>query len=144
MQRPRLSRLKPRLRVAFLGLCVPALLAGVVALAGQAAEARSMQTFGPGAVSCQPLGAKQFDCLLSSSRISGDNKNEATFSITSLPPGEQAMFGKWCGQPSDHCKVTITGIRQAAEASRLSMVTAVRWTRPNNPMNQAAARAMPN
>jgi hypothetical protein len=142
----RLSRPTPRFRAASLGIvCISALvLAGATALNGPAAEARALQTFGPGTVDCQPLAAMQSDCLLSASRISGNNNNEATFNITALPPGERASFGKWCGKPSDHCQVTITGTRQAPTASRLSAITAIRWTRPNKPMNQAAARALPN
>ncbi len=102
------------------------------------AEAAS-ETFGPGKVECQPLGAGQFDCLLTSLRITQDGNDVATFSLATLPAAEQAMFQKWCSTAADDCTVNIQGVRQTPEGSRLSAVTSIRWTRLEPPRDQAAA-----
>lgn len=101
--------------------------------------APAAETFGPGRVSCQILVGEQVDCLLSASRITGGNRNEASFSLTALPPGERALFRKWCLNPADECIVTIQGRREAPQAIRLATVTSLRWRRPLAPMDQAAA-----
>ena len=104
-----------------------------------AGPAAAAETFGPGKVSCQILVGEQADCLLSASRITRDNKNEASFSLTALPPDERALFRKWCLHPADECIVTIQGQRASPQATRLATVTSLRWRRPRAPKNQAAA-----
>lgn len=104
-----------------------------------AGPAAAAETFGPGKVSCQILDGKQADCLLSASRITGGNGNEASFSLTALPPGERAPFRKWCLHPADECIVTIQGQRESPRATRLATVTSLQWRRPRAPRNQAAA-----
>ena len=104
------------------------------------AEAAS-ETFGPGKVNCQPLGEGQFDCLLTSLRITRNGNDVATFSLATLPVAEKAMFQKWCSTVADDCTVNIQGVRETPEGSRLSTVTSVRWTRVEPPRSQAAARA---
>jgi len=79
------------------------------------------------------------DCLLSVSRITAGNRNEASFSLTVLPPGQRALFRKWCLHPADECTVTIQGQREAPQATRLATVTSLQWRRPRAPRNQAAA-----
>ena len=113
-------------------------------MATPALAASPLETFGPGKVDCQRLGAGQFDCLLTSLRITRNGNNVATFSLATLPAAEQAMFQKWCSTAADDCTVNIQGKRQTPEGSRLSTVTSVRWTRLEPPKNQAAARASAN
>jgi len=107
--------------------------------AAPAAAAPAVETFGPGKVSCQVLAGEQVDCLLSASRITAGSRNEASFSLTALPPGERALFRKWCLHPADECTVTIQGQREAPQATRLATVTSLRWMRPRAPRDQAAA-----
>ncbi|HEY0205917.1 MAG TPA: hypothetical protein VGC15_17375 [Acetobacteraceae bacterium] len=102
------------------------------------------ETFGPGKVACQRLGAGQFDCLLTSLRISESGNNVTTFSLAALPSMERASFQRWCSTAADDCTVQLQGARQVPEASRLSAVTSVRWTRLKPPRDQAAARAAEN
>ncbi len=110
------------------------------ALAARAARAAEpILTFGPGKVSCQPLTGTQMDCLLASSRIT-DERNVASFGVDSLPPGDQALFRKWCLSGSDACSVTLTGRRESVQSTRLSAVTSVHWTRPSAPENEEVAR----
>jgi hypothetical protein len=96
-------------------------------------------TFGPGKVSCQRLGVGEFDCLLTSLRISANGNNVATFGLAALPVRDRAGFQKWCSTAADDCTVEIDGVRQSVGSSRFSTVTAVRWTRLRPPRNQAAA-----
>jgi hypothetical protein len=107
--------------------------------AGPAMATAAVETFGPGMVSCQILDGDQADCLLSASRITGGNGDEASFSLTALPPGEQASFRKWCLHPADECTVTIQGQRESPQATRLATVTSLQWRRPRAPRDQAAA-----
>ena len=113
-------------------------------MSGLALAASGPETFGPSKVACQRLDAGQFDCLLTSLRISGSGNNVATFSLATLPAAERATFQKWCSTTADDCTVLIQGSRQVPEGSRLSAVTSVRWTRLKPPRNQAAARASGN
>jgi len=106
--------------------------------------AAGSETFGPGKVACQSLGAGQFDCLLTSLRISVSGNNVATFSLAILPAADRATFQKWCFTAADDCTVQLQGARQAPGGSRLSDVTSVRWTRFRSPRDQAAARAFGN
>ena len=117
------------------------LVAGLAFQSGQAVAAPAVQTFGPGQVNCQALTGTRVDCLLTASRVTRDNRNVATFSVTALPPNEQAPFSKWCLTTADECTVTVTGRRDSPQATRLSTVTSVRWTRLSAPVDQAAARA---
>ena len=105
------------------------LFGGMTVTANPGLAEAAPETFGPGKVDCQRLGAGQFDCLLTSLRITQDGNNVATFSLATLPAAEQAMFQKWCSTAADDCTVDIQGTRQAPESSRLSAVTSVRWTR---------------
>ena len=107
------------------------------------AEAAS-EAFGPGKVSCQQLGAGQFDCLLTSLRVNAPGNDVATFSLAILPAAERAAFQKWCSTAADDCTVQIQGARQTPGGSRLSAVTSVRWTRLEPPRDQAVARAFGN
>lgn len=109
-----------------------------------AVAAAGPETFGPGKVACQPLGAGQFDCLLTSLRISVNGNNVATFSLAILPAADRAIFQKWCFTAADDCTVQLQGARQAPGGSRLSDVTSVRWTRFRSPKDQAAASALGN
>ncbi len=137
-QIPLASRL--RLGVATLIRLGPVLcLVACLICTAPAAAAPATETFGPGEVSCQIVVQEQVDCLLSASRITHDNRNEASFSLTALPPGERASFRKWCLHPTDECIVTIQGQREAPQATRLATVTSLQWSRPRAPRNQAAA-----
>ena len=122
-------------------LSVPLLLAGLAIQARPSGAASAFQTFGPGQVNCQALTGTHVDCLLAASRVTQDNSNVATFSVASLPHGEQALFLKWCVPTANACIVTVKGRRATAQSTRLMTVTAVRWTRLSPPENQAAARA---
>lgn len=98
------------------------------------------ETFGPGKVSCQSLDAGQFDCLLTSLRISANGNNVATFGLAALPARDRASFQKWCSTAADDCTVKIKGVRQSAGSSRFSTLTSVDWTRLRPPRNQVAAQ----
>ncbi len=102
----------------------------------------AVQTFGPGKVDCQPLVGTQMDCLLATNMITQDNRNVATFSVDLLPPGEPALFRKWCLAAMDDCTVTLTGRRASPQSTRLSTVISVHWTRLSAPLNEATARAV--
>jgi hypothetical protein len=123
-----LIRLRPVLPFGFCLMCTAAAMA-----------APAVETFGPGKVSCQVLFGDQVDCLLSASRITGNNRNEASFSLTTLPLAERVLFRKWCLHSSDECIVTIQGQRESPQATRLATMTSLQWTRPRAPRNQAAA-----
>ena len=114
-----------------LGLC---LLCIAPAMAAPAVE-----TFGPGSVDCQVVAGGQADCLLSASRVTGGNDNEASFSLTLLPASEREPFRRWCLHQDDECTVTIQGQRASPQATRLDTVTSLQWTRPQVPRDQAAA-----
>ena len=114
------------------------LIAGLFCAAPAMAAA---ETFGPGKVSCQILVNEQSDCLLSASRITADNRNEASFSLTDLAPGPRTLFSKWCLHPVDECTVTIVGERESPQATRLSTITSLKWQRPRAPLDQDAAAA---
>ncbi len=120
---------------------MPVLLALLACLiwAAPAVAAPAAETFGPGKVSCLALGGGQADCLLSASRIKRGNRNEASFSLTALPPGERAQFRQWCLHPADGCIVTLQGRRVAPQANRLATVTSLQWRRPRVPKNEASA-----
>lgn len=122
-------------------LSVLLLLACVTVQTRQAVAAQVVQTFGPGEVSCEALKGTQADCLLAANRVTPDNRNVATFSVTALPPDEQALFRKWCVAIANECTVTVTGQRASPLSSRLSSVTSVHWTRLSAPVNESAARA---
>ena len=111
---------------------------------GMALAAAGPETFGPGKVACQSLDAGQFDCLLTSLRVSGTVNGVATFSLAALPAADRATFQRWCLTAADGCTVRLRGTRQVPEGSRLSAVASVRWTRPMPPRNQAAAKAFGN
>ncbi len=130
-----------RLRRAF---ALIVLFGGMTVTATPGLAEAASETFGPGKVDCQRLGAGQFDCLLTSFRITRNGNNVATFSLAALPAAEQALFQRWCSTADDDCTVTIQGARQTPESSRLSAVTSVRWTRLQPPRTQAAARASAN
>ena len=118
------------------------LLLGALALQTCSAVAGpALQTFGPGQVNCQALTGTQVDCLLAASRVTQGNRNVATFSVTTLPLGEQALFRKWCVAAANECTVTVTGQRASPQSTRLAAVMKVHWTRLTAPMDQAAARA---
>jgi hypothetical protein len=117
--------------VLLLGCCLMFTTAATVAPVAE--------TFGPGKVNCQILVGDQVDCLLSASRIMGNNRNEALFSLTTLPLGERALFRKWCLHRADECTVTIQGARESPLSTRLATVTSLQWTRPQPPRNPAAA-----
>lgn len=117
------------------------LFSSMTMTANPALAAAAPETFGPGKVDCQRLGGGQFDCLLTSLRITQNGNNVATFSLTTLPAAEQTLFQKWCSTAADDCTVEIQGARQAPGGSRLSAVTSIRWTRLYEPRTQAAARA---
>ncbi len=121
---------------------VAILLAGLAVLTCPAIASPAVQTFGPGKVNCQPLVGTQMDCLLATNMIAQDNRNVATFSVDVLPPGEPALFRKWCLAAGDDCSVTVTGRRASPQSTRLSTVTSVHWTRPSAPMDEATARAV--
>ncbi len=123
-----LIRLRPVLPLGFCLMC-----------AAPATAAPAAETFGPGKVSCQILVGEQADCLLSASRVTGSNRNEASFSLNTLPPGERVLFRKWCLHPADECIVTIKGQRESPQATRLATVTSLQWRRPRAPRDQAAA-----
>jgi hypothetical protein len=122
-------------------LSVLLLLAGLAVQTRQAVAAQAVQTFGPGQVNCQALTGTRVDCLLGANRLTRDNRNVATFSVTALPRGEQGLFRQWCLAAADECTVTVTGRRASPASTRLSSVTTVHWTRLSAPLNQAAARA---
>ncbi len=122
-------------------LSVLVLLAGLAVQPRQAAAAQAVQTFGPGQVNCQALTGTRVDCLLGANRVTRDNRNVATFSVSALPRRDQALFRKWCLTTADECTVTVTGRRTSPQSTRLSTVTKVRWTRYSAPVDQAAARA---
>jgi hypothetical protein len=122
-------------------LSVLLLLACMAVQTRHAVAAQVVQTFGPGEVSCQALTGTQVDCLLAANRMTPDNRNVATFSVTALPRDEQALFRKWCVATANECTVTVTGQRASPQSSRLSTVTSVHWTRLSAPMNESAARA---
>jgi hypothetical protein len=130
-------------RVALPGaaLAIVLLLAGLATR--QAIAAQAIQNFGPGPVNCQALTGTQVDCLLATSRVTQDNRNVATFSVSALPPGGQALFRKWCLAVANECTVTIMGRLASPQSTRISVVTSVRWTRLSAPVDQAAARAAP-
>lgn len=123
-----LIRLRPVLSL------VACLICGAAATAAPVTE-----TFGPGEVNCQVLSGDQADCLLSASRVTGNDRNEASFSLTAVPPDQQALFRKWCLHPADECVVTIEGQRESPKATRLATVTSLQWRRPRAPRDQAAA-----
>jgi hypothetical protein len=116
------------------------LLAGLAIQTHQAAAAEAVQTFGPGEANCQALFGTQVDCLLAANRVTQDNRNVATFSVTALPLGEQASFRKWCVAVANECTVTVTGRRASPQATRLATVTSVHWTRLSPPVDDVAAR----
>ncbi len=118
-----------------------ALFSSMAVTANPALAAAASETFGPGKVNCQRLGGGEFDCLLTSLRITQGGNNVATFSLAALPAAEQTTFQEWCSSVGDDCTVKIQGTRQAPGVSRLSTVTSIRWTRLHTPRNQAAARA---
>ena len=118
------------------------LLAGLAILTWPAIASPAVQTFGPGKVSCQRLAGTQMDCLLAADRVTQSSGNVATFSLDLLPPGQRTLLRKWCLAASDECKVTLTGRRASLQATRLSAVTSVHWTRPSAPMDEAAAQAL--
>jgi hypothetical protein len=122
-------------------LSVLLLLAGLAVQTRRAVAAQAVQTFGPGQVNCQALTGTRVDCLLGANRLTRDNRNVATFSVTALPRGEQGLFRQWCLAAADECTVTVTGRRASPASTRLSSVTTVHWTRLSAPLNQAAARA---
>jgi hypothetical protein len=122
-------------------LSVLLLLAGLAVQTRQAVAAKAVQTFGPGQVNCQALTGTRVVCLLGANRLTRDNRNVATFSVTAPPRGEQALFRQWCLAAADECTVTATGRRASLLSTRLSSVTTVRWTRLSAPLDQAAARA---
>ena len=103
-----------------------------------------IETFGPGSVDCQRLDESHVNCLLSALRITQDNKNVVAFDIAALPRKEQAIFRKWCSADGDSCIVTIKGTRAAPDATNLSTISSIHWTRLSAPRNQAAARALKN
>lgn len=121
-----------------------ALFSGLAMTSKPALAAGRPETFGPAKVACQPLGAGQFDCLLTSLMISENGNNVATFSLATLPAADQAVFQRWCFTVADDCTVIIQGTRMAPGSTRLSSVTSVRWTRTESPRNQSAARAIAN
>lgn len=125
------------------GAALVALL-GALAMPGQVMAAAEPETFGPAKVTCESLGPGQFDCLLTSLRVSPGGNNVATFSLAIVPPTERANFQKWCLVASDHCTVLVRGDRLTPGGSRLSAMTSVRWTRRNPPRNNAAANALAN
>ena len=116
------------------------LVAGLLYAAPAMAAA---ETFGPGLVSCQTLVGERTDCLLSASRITEDNRNEASFSLTDLESGPRELFSKWCLHPADECTVTVVGERGSPQATRLSTVTSLKWQRPRAPRDQDEASAAP-
>ena len=118
-------------RVLPLGICLLCI--------APATAAPAVETFGPGSVDCQVVVGDQADCLLSASRITGSNSNEASFSLAALPSGERELFRKWCLHPADECTVTIQGQRESLQATQLTMVISLQWTRPQAPRDQAAA-----
>ena len=119
---------------------MPVLLALLLCLmCAPATAAPTAETFGPGKVSCQALAGGRADCLLSASRITRGNRNEASFSLTALPPGQREQFRKWCLHPADGCIVTLQGRRVSPQANRLSTVTSLQWRRPRAPKNEAGA-----
>ncbi len=122
-------------------LSVLLVLCGLAVQTCSAVAAPALQTFGPGQVNCQALTGTQIDCLLAASRVTTGNRNVATFSVTALPPSEQALFRRWCLAAANECTVTVTGRRASPQSTRLAAVTRIRWTRLNAPMDQAAARA---
>ena len=127
--------------VALGGAAIPIMvvLGGLAILPCPALASPSVQTFGPGKVSCQPLAGTQVDCLLAASRIT-DDRNVTTFDVSLLPRRDQALFRKWCLAGTDSCIVTVTGRRMSPQSTRLSAVTSVHWTRLSEPENDAAAR----
>lgn len=118
-----------------------ALFGSVTTMVVPALAATGPEMFGPGKVACQRLGADRFDCLLTSLRVSGSANGVATFSLASLPKKDRAILRRWCFAAADDCTVTIGGVRQYPQGSRLSSVTSVRWTRLKPPRDQAAAVA---
>ena len=142
MTRPRSSKAAPNRTRQFKLAAAAFLFVGLAAPAWPVIASPEIETFGPGTVDCQTLAATQTDCLLAASRITQGNRNVATFSLESLPRGEQTLFIKWCLATTDGCVVTVTGRREAPESTRLSTVTSVHWTRLSAPVNDAAARAL--
>ena len=126
-----------RRKLVTVSLALP-LVAGLLCSAPAMAAA---ETFGPGLVSCQIVVGDRTDCLLSASRITADNRNEASFSLTDLAPGPRELFSKWCLHPGDECTVTVAGERESPQATRLSTVTSLKWQRPQAPLDQDAAAA---
>ncbi len=137
---PPLSRLRLASSSRSGGVLI-ALFSSMTTMTIPALAAPGPETFGPGKVACERLGADRFDCLLTSLRVSENGNDVATFSLASLPPTERAIFQKWCSTAADDCTVQIQGARPAPLGSRLPAVTSVRWIRLKSPRNQAAARA---
>jgi hypothetical protein len=121
-------------------LAVLLVVAGLAARTLQAVAAEAVQTFGPGKVNCQALAGTQVDCLLAANRVTQDNRNVASFSVTDLPHSAQALFRKWCLASANECEVTVTGQLASPQSSRLSTITSVHWTRLSAPVNDLAAR----
>ena len=99
------------------------------------------ETFGPGLVNCQAVVNGHTDCLLSASRITAGNRNEASFGLSAVAAGPRELFRKWCLHPADECIVTVVGERGSPQATRLSTVTSLKWHRPQAPRDQDAAAA---
>lgn len=106
------------------------LLGGLAMLPRPALASPTIQTFGPGTVSCQALAGTQMDCLLSADRITNDI-SVVSFDLGLLPHRDQALFRKLCLAATDVCTVTLSGRRVSAESTRLSVVTSVHWIRPS-------------
>jgi hypothetical protein len=121
-------------------LSVLLVLASLAVQTRQTVAAQAVQTFGPGQVNCQAMTGTRVDCLLAATRVTAGNRNVATFGVTALPRGQQALFRKWCLSVANECTVTVTGRRASPQSSRLSTVTAVHWTRLSPPVNESAAR----
>lgn len=119
-----------RLAVRGAAISTMLLLGGLVMQPRPTLASPTIQTFGPGTVSCQALAGTQMDCLLSVDRITSDI-SVVSFDLGLLPHRDQALFRKSCLAATDVCTVSLTGQRVSAESTRLSAVTSVQWIRPS-------------
>ena len=75
-----LTRLRRASSLRSVGVPI-ALLSSMTTMAIPALAVIGPETFGPGKATCERLGASQFDCLLTSLRVSDNGNDMATFGL---------------------------------------------------------------